>query len=427
MKYSILLRRLYTMKYGKIVIILLVLLLLSGCSSSSDKSPERTITATPGTSIGATPTEVLLTTAAYTVAPTASPTASPVPTKAPSPTPIPLPSNDRKAMDILDSMTLEEKIGQMFFVRCNAATATEDIKKYYFGGYILFANDFEGKSKADMISTIQGYQKASDLTMLIGVDEEGGTVNRVSKYTAFRATPFMSPQELYRLGGFDKITRDTEEKAKLLKSLGINVNLAPVCDVSTNSSDFIYQRAFGKDAKQTSNYVTTVVEAMKSSNIGCTLKHFPGYGNNVDTHTGIAIDKRSSASFYQNDFLPFTAGIKAGAGSVLVSHNIVNCFDKKHPASLSPTIHKLLRKDLNFTGVIMTDDLTMDAIRQYTGKEEAAVLAVQAGNDLLIATDYGVQIPAVIKAVKDKKITAERIDESVLRILMWKLELGIIK
>jgi beta-N-acetylhexosaminidase len=157
------------------------------------------------------------------------------------------------------------------------------------------------------------------------------------------------------------------------------------------------------------------------------LKYFPGYGNNVDTHTGIATDNRSYDTFVKSDFLPFEAGIEAGAGSILVSHNIVTSMDKDYPASLSAKVHEILRKDLSFNGVIMTDDLSMEAITKYTGNQKAAVLAVTAGNDLLIATDFDVQIPAVIAAVKDGTISEDQIDEAVLHVLIWKLTLGIIK
>lgn len=232
---------------------------------------------------------------------------------------------------------------------------------------------------------------------------------------------------MYKQGGFERIKKDTEEKADLLLDLGINVNLAPVCDVSTNPADFIYKRSFGKDAKQTAEYVKTVVTVMKKKGIGCTLKHFPVYGNNLDTHTNIAVDERSYESFAANDFIPFKAGIEAGAGSILVSHNVVTSMDKDYPASLSKKVNKILRKELGFEGVIMTDDLVMDAIKKYTSDENAAVLAIQAGNDLLVATDYNIQIPTVLKAVENGSISEDRIDESVMRILIWKLNLGIME
>ncbi|WP_110943025.1 glycoside hydrolase family 3 protein [Inediibacterium massiliense] len=331
-----------------------------------------------------------------------------------------------KAQQILNEMSLEEKVGQMFIVRCPQENAVQSILKYHLGGYILFGRDFKNKTQKEVSLNIQSYQNASKIDMLIGVDEEGGTVNRVSLYDQFRSSRFKSPQDLYEEGGWDLIAKDTEEKSNLLKSLGINLNMAPVCDVSTNPSDYMYDRTFGKDAKLTSKYVQKVVSAMNDNKLGCVLKHFPGYGNNVDTHTGMAYDHRSYESFVKNDFLPFISGIKEGANSILVSHNIIDCMDLQYPASLSAKVHKILREDLRFDGVIMTDDLYMDAIQKYTKAKEAAVIAVLAGNDMICCTDFEAQIPAVIDAVKNGTISESMIDESVLRILCWKLSLGII-
>lgn len=331
-----------------------------------------------------------------------------------------------KANKILQTMTLEQKVGQMFYVRCPEEQAADKIKEYHLGGYILFGRDFQDKSNEDIITQIEKYQQASTIGLLIGVDEEGGKVNRISNKKSFRQTPFKASQQLYAEGGWERVRTDTQEKAELLKSLGINVNMAPVCDVSTNPSDYMYDRSFGKEAESTAQYVENVVEVMKENKMGSVLKHFPGYGNNVDTHTGSATDKRSYTTFENSDFLPFKSGIQAGADAVLVSHNIVTSMDEQYPASLSKNVHQILRQQLQFDGVIMTDDLYMDAIRKYTAHDEAAVLAVQAGNDLLCCTDFEIQIPAVIQAVKDGAVSQEQVDASVLRILSWKIRLGII-
>lgn len=335
-------------------------------------------------------------------------------------------STDKKLLERIDSMTLEEKVGQLFFARCDETTAVDDITNYHLGGFILFANNFKDKSKEEVINNIRSYQEASNIPMLIGVDEEGGTVVRVSKFEEFRETPFLSPRVLYTKGGMNLIIQDTYEKAELLKELGINVNLAPVCDLSFDVKDYMYDRTFGVSVEKTSEYITSVVLAMKKNNLGSVLKHFPGYGNNVDTHTGIAYDNRSYETFQTNDFLPFIAGIKAGANSILVSHNIVKSMDDTMPASLSSNVHKILREELAFDGVIMTDDLSMDAITKLTGSVAAAITAINAGNDLLIATDYKTQIPAVIEAVNKGDIKEETIDDAVLRVLKWKVTLGLL-
>lgn len=335
------------------------------------------------------------------------------------------PEKTDKITKMLDNMSVEEKVGQMFMVRVPKENADKRVSEYHLGGYIMFGRDFDNKTKEEVINNIASWQEASDIPMLIGVDEEGGTVNRISTNTEFRSEPFKSSQELYAEGGFDLIYEDTITKANFLKELGINVNFAPVVDVSTNPDDYIYKRSFGKNANLTSEYAEVVVRAMKESNIASVLKHFPGYGNNTDTHTGIAIDNRTLETFKENDFLPFEAGIKAGANMVLVSHNIVTNMDSNNPASLSTRVHEILRNDLGFAGVIITDDLYMDAISKNYDSS-VAVLAILAGNDLICTTDFESQIPEVIAAVEDGTISIDRINESVRRILELKLELNLI-
>lgn len=327
----------------------------------------------------------------------------------------------------VNNLPLEAQVAQMFFARCPDVDAAALAGEYGIGGYILFGRDFEGQTPDSVTATIQSYQDVAATPMLIGVDEEGGTVVRVSANPAFRAEKFRSPQALYNEGGFDLITSDTMEKDELLSSIGVNVNFAPVCDVSTDPNDFMNARSFGRDAAQTSEYVRTVVGQMAADGMGMVLKHFPGYGNNIDTHTGIATDERPIETFRESDFLPFAAGIEAGAQSVLVSHNIVTCMDSELPASLSPAVHDILRDELGFEGVIMTDDLIMEAITDYTGGENAAVLAVQAGNDMLVSSDFVTQYNAVLAAVQDGTISEDRIRESAIRVIRWKMDLGLLE
>lgn len=161
--------------------------------------------------------------------------------------------------------------------------------------------------------------------------------------------------------------------------------------------------------------------------MGSVLKHFPGYGNNLDTHTGTAYDERSYETFQTSDFLPFQSGIDSGADMVLVSHNIVKCMDEQLPASLSLAVHEILRTELHFSGVIVTDDLAMGAVENLVPGTQAAVFAVLAGNDLLCCADFETQTQAVLAAVQSGVISEERIDESVLRILKCKISLGIIQ
>ena len=350
----------------------------------------------------------------------------------PDPEPTPEELAAAEIEDLLASMTTEEKVGQLFFVRCPESGAVEDISTYHLGGYLLFGRDFQDKTADDVIQTIRAYQSAAEadtgIALLIGVDEEGGTVVRVSSNPHLRGSKFQSPQKLLAAGGTEALVADAADKDALLKALGINVNLAPVADVSTDPADFIYDRTCGLDAAGTADCVAAVVGQMAADGMGSVLKHFPGYGNNVDTHTGIAVDQRSLESFRQSDFLPFAAGIDAGDGTaaVLVSHNILTAVDDSLPASLSPAVHDLLRTELSFPGVAMTDDLAMDAVAAYSEDGAVAVMALQAGNDLIITTDYRTQIPKVIEAVENGTVSMETVDTACRRVLEWKQSLGLL-
>lgn len=326
---------------------------------------------------------------------------------------------------LLSSMSLEEKAAQLIMASCHESGSAQKAAQLSVGGLCLYADAFQGKTPEQVRQMTESLQAASGVPLLISVDEEGGSVCRVSTNAALRPEPFRSPLALYQAGGLTLIKSDAADKAALLLDLGINVNLAPVCDVPLSSSDYIYNRSFGTDAALTAEYVSQVVGAMKEAGIGCTLKHFPGYGGSSDTHKGMAYDNRPYEDFLSRDFLPFQAGISAGTDSVLVSHNIVQCMDENLPASLSPEVHRILREDLGFEGVIISDDLFMDAIVQFTGGENAAVQAVLAGNDLICCADFEASIAAITGAVEDGIIPMEQIDASVLRILRWKAALGL--
>ncbi|QAT49201.1 beta-hexosaminidase [Caproiciproducens sp. NJN-50] len=326
----------------------------------------------------------------------------------------------------LDRMTTREKVGQVFLLTCPATAAVKTIDDYQPCGYCLTARDFEGKTAGQVRKTLASYQNSSKIKMILCCDEEGGTVVRISKYPALSAQKFRSPQDVFRQGGMNGIAQDTVKKAQMMKSLGLNMNLAPVCDVSVNPSDFIYARSFGRSAEQTAEFVTASVKAYGEQSLSCALKHFPGYGNNADTHTGVARDKRGYQTFQQYDFLPFQAGIQAGAPCVMVSHNIVECMDSTNPASLSPQVHRILRDTLGFSGVVMTDDLSMKGVADFLNGKNAAVAAFGAGNDLLLTPDFKDSFNALYAAVENGTVSAERLDESVRRILAWKYSMGLL-
>ena len=321
-----------------------------------------------------------------------------------------------EALEKLNKMSLDEKIAQIFLVRY-PDSGVDTLKKYQFGGYVFYAKDFENKNYDEVKKMISDLQDVSKIPILTAVDEEGGKVVRVSSNPNLVKEPFKSSRELYLEGGFETIKEDTINKSKILFDLGINLNLAPVIDVSTNSNDYMYSRALGEDSSVTSQYAKEVIKASKGLGVSYTLKHFPGYGNNADTHNGKAIDNRSYEDILKNDLPPFETGIDEGAEAVLVSHNIVNSIDSNNPASLSISIHNLLRNKLHFKGIIITDDLAMGATKDIDG---ATLKAILSGNDLIITTDYEKSINSVKEAISNKVIDESLIDRLAFRIIAWK-------
>ncbi len=327
-----------------------------------------------------------------------------------------------QAYETMLDMTMDEKIGQMLYARCPDYDAVGVAQEYHLGGYVLFGRDFADKSKEEVKENIDSYVHSQKIPMTISVDEEGGTVVRISSKPALYDSEFESPRDIFAQGGMDAIKENALAMAKMIADLGIDVNFAPVCDISQNEDDFMYDRSLGEDVDTTCEFVREFVSIAQSNGVSATLKHFPGYGNNVDTHTGIAIDERDYQTFQNIDFKPFQAGIDANAQLVMVSHNIVNCMDSTQPASLSPKVHEILRDELGFTGIAVTDDLEMDAITEYTGGRSPAVSAILAGNDMLTIGDTMLDdaVSSVKAAVSDGTIDESLIDHAVTRILAWK-------
>lgn len=324
----------------------------------------------------------------------------------------------------VQTMSEDEKIGQILLVRYPGVQGVQELERYQFGGYVFFEQDFISKNVADVQKMMADLQTTAKIPILTAVDEEGGLVVRVSSNGQLAPARFASSQYLYNTGGFEAISEDTVKKSELLDSLGINLNLAPVVDVSVDSDDYMYDRSIGQNTEITSEYAKTVIKSSSGTGVSYTLKHFPGYGNNIDTHRGIAKDDRLLEEILENDLLPFHAGIDAGAEAVLVSHNIVNSIDSENPASLSPKVHEILRGALGFTGVVITDDIAMGALDQYGNTTVEAILA---GNDLIITTDYLKSIEEIRAALKDGRLNQTRLDEAVKRVVAWKYYKGILK
>lgn len=397
-----------------LIMMLCFLLLISGCTKSSD-----------GSSVAKPPTEE-----AEEVVPALSPEEMAELERQAEETRL-----AQEVEDALKHLTLEEKVGQLFFAACPATDAPSAVTQYHLGGILLFTRDYQdisgnwltAETFAEKISSLQtAAQDDTGISLFIGSDEEGGTVTRASRNPNLFESKFPSPQTLYQTEGLEGLLLKTTSFNEQLLSYGVNVNFAPVCDISTHSTDFIYDRSFGQDAAATADYISQVVTAMGSAGVGSVLKHFPGYGSNVDTHTGIAMDTRPYEQFTAEDYLPFLSGIDAGAPFVLVSHNIVTCLDEAYPASLSPAWHVQLRSHLGFDGIILTDDLNMGAVQSYAKEGNIAVLALQAGNDMIVTTDFEQQISTILDAVENGTLSEDIINNACRRVLTGKQRLHLL-
>ena len=328
-----------------------------------------------------------------------------------------------QALEKLKAMSLDEKIAQVLLVRVPKDNGIEVLSQYQFGGYLLFARDTMNTTKEDFINKIRAYQNVSKIPLIVAVDEEGGSVNRISINPNLVEEPFRSSADLYREGGLDLIDEDTRRKNSILGELGINFNLAPVVDIASENS-FIYKRTLGTDLDVLNEYVKRTINISKESKVSYCLKHFPGYGDNVDTHTGMAEDFRYLNELEIKDLIPFKTGIENGAEAILVNHNILVNIDNSSPASLSMVIHNILRNNLGFTGIIVTDDLYMDAIKNYY--DRPVIRALEAGNDLIIINDYGSGINEIKDAINNNSFDINILDKAVLRVLSWKYYKGLI-
>jgi beta-N-acetylhexosaminidase len=264
--------------------------------------------------------------------------------------------------------------------------------------------------------------------MFVGVNEEGGEVNTVSVLPQIRQKAFLSPKEIQTTGGMKLVDSDSREKSDLLRELGVNMNFAPVCDVVSDEKAMMYPRAAQGDSDDVCRYVDTVVTAMHDRKIIAVLKYFPGYGDlPVKEHTDVLTDHRTMEELKTVAFAPFRRGLDAGAQAVMMGNGIVTAVDEKLPAGLSPEVYKLLRRELDFDGVVVSSDLNALGMGRYGSGGELAVMAVRAGCDLVLTRNWTEGIEAVVQEVHMGNISVERIDESVLRILKLKISFGMMR
>ena len=344
------------------------------------------------------------------------------------------------AEQILSSMTLEEKLWQLFFVAPEALTGEEAVTESSealqqalaekpVGGVILFARNLI--SREQTMALLADVQSASRLAPFLGVDEEGGTVSRVGANSAMGVTQLQDMSVYGASGDAAALYGDLYSLAQSLNTLGFNVDFAPVADVTTGSDENPMKlRSFSSDPERCASMVSVSVGALQDGGVAACLKHFPGYGTaTADDHNGSVSLDRTLEQLEQTEFVPFSAGIGKGAYFVMVSHlSVPAVTGDDTPADLSEKlVTELLRNTLHFQNVVITDAHNMGSIAQNYTPAEAAVAALRAGVDMvLMPQDLQEAYDGVTKAIADGVLTEDRIDRSVLRILNVKIQLGLL-
>ena len=358
----------------------------------------------------------------------------------PEPEPVPEPElppepEPDPAEALLAEMDLREKICQLFIVQPSAITgganvteAGEAMKKgltaYPVGGLLLNRSNLV--SQEQVRAMLEETQSYSRIPLLVTCDEEGGRVNRLMKTVG---TTWVGPMLDYKDQGTETARANARTIASDLISCGFNMDFAPVADVWSNPDNTVIgDRAYSDSFEQAAELVAAAVEGFHDGGAACTLKHFPGHGDtSADSHNGAVYIHKSLDELRQAELLPFQAGIRAGADAVMIGHLILDQIDDQPALFSHLLVTELLRTEMGFDGVVVTDSLEMQAMTDYYGSGEIAVSAIQAGVDVLLCpTDLEEAVEALLQAVEEGRLTETRLDESVLRVLRLKQAQGLL-
>lgn len=332
---------------------------------------------------------------------------------------------DEKVDKIVESMSQTEKLGQMVMIGIQGTKVDDDslymLNQYHMGGVILFDRNMESSEQVKQLTSDLQAQSNEKVPLFIGIDEEGGDVVRMAE----KLTPPPSQKEIGATGDIEQAKTWAIKTAKSLKDIGINVNFAPVADVGSND-----KRSYSTDANTVIDFVRAATKGYQQENIIYSLKHFPGIGKGkVDSHVDSSSIDVTKEILMAEDILPFKTIIDENDPNdyfILVSHLKYPALDEEYPASLSSKIMiDLLRNELGYKGIIITDDMEMGAVANHNDFRSIGVNAVKAGADIvLVCHEYEHQKEVylgLLDAVNSGEISQERIDESVKRIIKVKL------
>ncbi|HLH62176.1 MAG TPA: glycoside hydrolase family 3 protein [Ktedonobacteraceae bacterium] len=335
---------------------------------------------------------------------------------------------------IVQNMTLDQKLGQMMIVQFIGPTYGLDIStmisQYSVGAVLIYTANNNIVSKTQLKGLIAQMQGNSVIPLAVAIDQEGGTVDRLVNLDG----PRPSATEIGATNDPARAQAEGVQDARDLASYGFNLNLAPVVDVNNAYNPQLLDRTFGSNPTLVTQMARAYLQGLQQSGkVLGTLKHFPGLGDvSTDPHIGVPILTRSKSDLEAIDWAPYRALIQQGiVHAIMVTHELVEAVDNTIPSSLSyKVVTGILRDELGFQGVIMTDSLTMESITSYYSEGQAAALAVEAGDDLLMGAstpqDVATMIEGIKQAIASGAISQQRIDDSVRRILMLKYEMGLL-
>lgn len=319
------------------------------------------------------------------------------------------------------------KLGQMIMTGISGKVLSREesefIQKNHIGGVLLFSHNYESPAQlAELNNSIQ--QLRDDYPLFIAVDQEGGRVQRLT--SPFTAIP--SAKELALLDSPKMVFHLTKIIAQELIACGINTNFAPVCDVVTNPKNkVIGDRAFSSDPEVVTKFVSSVIRGFKTNHLISCAKHFPGHGSTTkDSHYDLPIVKTSLSELGKNEFMPFIKAVKSRVDFFMMAHLIVDDINENLPCSLAPEAYEILRRDLKFQRLIITDDMQMKAITDHYGVGDAAIMAIRAGADIVEYRDMEVAqqaLSALQEANKTKKLENKLVNEKFERVQSIKKEL----
>ncbi|MFL0493491.1 glycoside hydrolase family 3 protein [Priestia megaterium] len=337
-------------------------------------------------------------------------------------------STEQQVQELMSNMTLQEKIGQMMVVGFQTEEVDDHIKKmistYHAGGVILFDRNMKTpKQVATLTNNLQdlAQETKNQIPLMMGIDQEGGAIVRMKD----QVSSIPSQQELGQKNDKELVYQTADRNGKELAAMGFNVDFAPVLDLSDTDT-----RSFGTDPEKVAEFGEAAVSGLKANGLTAALKHFPGNGrSNIDPHLETSSVKADKLDLENGDIYPFKQMVRNVDNNnffVMVTHIKYPAYDKENPASISPIIiQELLRKQLGYNGLVVTDDLEMGAVSKYFTYEELGVRAVEAGADVLLVChtldSQEKMYNGILQAVKKGKISEKRIDESVKRILTHKL------